>query len=208
MGATLSSVPLCSRADPATDDNNNVDTLTDNNLDVREVNANMIVAHQPAPAPVETSTPKIDREREIERDLGESDNPDSLEFGPTSDKTFGSDSGLDHSSDEQEMSRYNIDDDYLDTVLDTEDEDEEEVDPEVDDETQESLESGDLGIDRSTTFRVKKKDEDEEQVKEEFNLDKTDEFLRKLDDLESVQQAAVTSRLSELDIRDSPSSRN
>jgi len=147
MGATLSSVPLCSRADPATDDNNNVDTLTDNNLDVREVNANMIVAHQPAPAPVETSTPKIDREREIERDLGESDNPDSLEFGPTSDKTFGSDSGLDHSSDEQEMSRYNIDDDYLDTVLDTEDEDEEEVDPEVDDETQESLESGDLGID-------------------------------------------------------------
>jgi len=206
MGATLSSVPLCSRADPATDDNNNVDNLTDNNLDVEEVNQNVIVAQQPAP--VETSTPKIDRERERERDLGESDHPDSLEFGPTSDKTFGSDSGLDHSSDEQEMSRYNIDDDYLDTVLDTDDDEDE--DHEVDDETQESLESGDLGIDRSTTFRVKKKDEedDKEEVKEEENLDKKDEFLRKLDDLELESVPAVTSRLSELDIRDSPSSRN
>ena len=65
MGATLSSVPLCSRADPATDDNNNVDNLTDNNLDVEEVNQNVIVAQQPAP--VETSTPKIDRERYISR---------------------------------------------------------------------------------------------------------------------------------------------
>ena len=65
MGATLSSVPLCSRADPATDDNNNVDNLTDNNLDGEEVNQNVIVAQQPAP--VETSTPKIDRERYISR---------------------------------------------------------------------------------------------------------------------------------------------
>ena len=65
MGATLSSVPLCSRADPATDDNNNVDNLTDNNIDVEEVNQNVIVAQQPAP--VETSTPKIDRERYISR---------------------------------------------------------------------------------------------------------------------------------------------
>jgi len=62
-------------------------------------------------------------------------------------------------------------------------------------ETSESQESGDLGIDRSTTFRVKKKEVEEA---EEVEID-SEKVLRKLEDLESL---AVTSRLSELNVRD------
>ena len=176
MGAALSSVPLCSRtAGDSLDNNNNLHSEPDNNLVAQQV-------VETQPAPVQTSTPKLEREREPAED--------SLDFGPGSDRTtFGSDSGLEHSGDELELSRYVTEDD-LEDVVDTEDDEEEEDGGE--EETSESLESGDLGIDRSTTFRVKKKDEAEAEKD-------SDSVLRKLDDLESV---AVTSRLSELNVRD------
>ena len=181
MGQALSSVPLCSRIreqiEPLGDDNNNVDTASDNNNGDVIQNQNSVIVEAPAPAPVETSTPKLGRER----DLGDTRDPDSLEFGPGSDQTFGSDSGLEHSSDELELAGY-TGEEYPDTVLDTETEEEEE--------TMESLESGDLGLDRATTFRVKKAEEESEQVES------------KLEELEQV--TGVSSRLSELDIRGSP----
>ena len=182
MGAGLSSVPLCSRADPdSVDGNNNLHTEPDNNLP-----SQLVVETQPAP--VETSTPKLEREREVESE-------DSLESHPASHRTFGSDSGLEHSGDELELSRYVTEDD-LDDAVDTEEEDEEEEEEEDggEEETSESLESGDLGIDRATTFRVKKKEEEAEEA--EIDSEKV---LRKLEDLESL---AVTSRLSELNVRD------
>ena len=175
MGAVLSSVPLCSRtAGDSVDSNNNLPSQPDNNLASQEV-------VETQPAPVQTSTPKLERERESAED--------SLDFGPGSDgTTFGSDSGLEHSGDELELARYVVEDDMND-VLDTEEEEEEEDGGE--EETSESLESGDLGIDRSTTFRVKKKEEEAEKD--------CDSVLRKLEDLESV---AVTSRLSDLNLGD------
>ena len=182
MGQALSSVPLCSRIreqiEPLGDDNNNVDTAPDNNNGDVIQNQNSVIVE--APAPVETSTPKLGRERDLgdTRDLAR--DPDSLEFGPGSDQTFGSDSGLEHSSDELELAGY-TGEEYPDTVLDTE----------TEEETMESLESGDLGLDRATTFRVKKAEESEE-----------DQVVSKLEELE--QGAGVSSRLSELDIRGSP----
>ena len=195
MGQALSSVPLCSRIreqiEPFGDDNNNVDTAPDNNNGNVIQNQNSVIVEAPAPAPVETSTPKLGRERDLgdTRDLT-SDPGDSMEFGPGSDQTFGSDSGLEHSSDELELAGYTgaADEEYLDTVLDTETEEEEE--------TMESLESGDLGLDRATTFRVKKQEESEEAEDEEAQVDS------KLGEMEQV--VGVTSRLSELDIRGSP----
>ena len=180
MGAALSSVPLCSRAGDSADTNNNLPSQPDNNI-AREV----VVEHQPAP--VQTSTPKLEREPATGT-LG--DHQDSLDFGPGSDRTFSSDSGLEHSGDELELSRYVVEED-LDVAVDTEDEEDEEEEG-VDEETLESLESGDLGIDRSTTFRVSKEKEKETDEK----------VLRKLDDLESV---AVSSRLTELSLRDGES---
>jgi len=181
MGAALSSVPLCSRtAGDGLDNNNNLESEPDNNLVVQEV-------VETQPAPVQTSTPKLERERQQAED--------SLDFGPGSDRTtFGSDSGLEHSGDELELSRYVTEDD-LEEIVDTEeeedDDDEEEENGGGEEETSESLESGDLGIDRSTTFRVKKKEEEAEKD--------SDSVLRKLEDLESV---AVTSRLSDLNLGD------
>lgn len=194
MGQALSSVPLCSRIreqiEPFGDDNNNVDTAPDNNNGNVIQNQNSVIVEAPAPAPVETSTPKLGRERDLgdTRDLA-SDQGDSLEFGPSSDQTFGSDSGLEHSSDELELAGYTgaADEEYLDTVLDSE----------TEEETMESLESGDLGLDRATTFRVKKeREESEEELDEEAQVES------KLGELEQV--AGVTSRLSELEIRGSP----
>ena len=168
MGAALSSVPLCSRAEPPTDDNNNDHAVLDNNNEV------VVTAE---PAPVQTSTPKI-----VARDLG-----DAGEAGVDSMETYGSDSGLENSGDDEELelSRYAVDEDYVDTVVD----DESDLDEVHEDETQESLESGDLGVDRATTFRVKKPNED--------GLD--DQLARKLDDLEAVTDS-VASRLTQLDI--------
>ena len=178
MGAALTSVQSCSRAAP--DDNNNDETVLDNN------NVVVITAPHPvttvAPPPVETSTPKIERER----DLGDTDQPESLESGPVSDRTYGSDSGLENSGDEHELSRYVVDEDYVDTVVDDSDEDEAHCDD--DQETQESLEFGDLGVDRATTFRVRKPEDD--------HLEK------KLDDLDTVTDS-LSSRLTQLDISSS-----
>ena len=187
MGQTLSSVPLCSRVreqiEPLGDDNNNVETAPDNNA--LESSASVIVAAPaPAPAPVETSTPKLGRERDLGE--GQSEPGDSIEFGPGSDQTFGSDSGLEHSSDELELAGYTGagDEEYLETALDTE----------TEEETEESLESGDLGLDRATTFRVKKTEESEAAA--------AAEVTKKLEDLETM--TGVSSRLSELDVRGSP----
>ena len=153
MGAALSNVPLCSRAGgDDVDSNNNLHTETDNNQ------ARAVVVDS-QPAPVQTSTPKLERE------TGGDSQQDSLDFGPGSDRTFGSDSGLEHSGDELELSRYVLD---LDAAVDTEEEDEEDEDENgKEEETLESLQSGDLGIDRSTTFRVIKKEEEEEEEEEQ-----------------------------------------
>ena len=84
--------------------------------------------------------------------------------------------------------------DYLDTALDT---DEEEDEEEEDDETHESLESGDLGVDRATAFRVRRPEVSEAEAGE----GEAEAVTRKLAQLEDGA-AAVTSRLSELDIWD------
>ena len=102
MGAVLSSVPLCSRTAGDSLDNNNNHSEPDNNLVSQEV-------VETQPAPVQTSTPKLEREREPAED--------SLDFGPGSDgTTFGSDSGLEHSGDELELSRYVTEDDLEDVA--------------------------------------------------------------------------------------------
>lgn len=173
MGSALSSVPLCSRAEPPTDDNNNDHAAPDNN------NAEVVVTAEPAP--VQTSTPKTVT-RDQARDLGDSEAVvDSME-------TYGSDSGLENSGDDEdlELSRYAVDEDYVDTVVD----DDSDLDGDNDEETQESLESGDLGVDRATTFRVKKPS-DEDSLE--------DKLARKLDDLEAGTDS-VASRLTQLDI--------
>ena len=87
-----------------------------------------------------------------------------------------------------------LDPDYLDTALDTE----EEEDEEDEDETHESLESGDLGVDRATAFRVRRP----EVAEAEAGEGEVEAVTRKLGQLEDGA-AAVTSRLSELDIWDS-----
>ena len=86
------------------------------------------------------------------------------------------------------------DPDYLDTALDTEEED----DDDDEDETHESLESGDLGVDRATAFRVRRP----EVAESESGEGEVEAVTRKLGQLEDGA-AAVTSRLSELDIWDS-----
>ena len=86
------------------------------------------------------------------------------------------------------------DPDYLDTALDTEEED----DDDDEDETHESLESGDLGVDRATAFRVRRP----EVAEAEAGEGEVEAVTRKLGQLEDGA-AAVTSRLSELDIWDS-----
>ena len=171
MGSALSSVPLCSRAEAPTDDNNNEHAAPDHNTAEEVVTAE--------PAPVQTSTPKTVT-REQSRDLGEAAG-DSME-------TYGSDSGLENSGDDEdlELSRYAVDEDYVDTVVD----DDSDLDDDHDEETQESLESGDLGVDRATTFRVKKPNDEDV-------LD--DKLTRKLDDLEAGADS-VASRLTQLDI--------
>ena len=86
------------------------------------------------------------------------------------------------------------DPDYLDTALDTDEEEENDDD----DETHESLESGDLGVDRATAFRVRRPEVSEAEAGEGG----AEAVTRKLAQLEDGA-AAVTSRLSELDIWDS-----
>merc|ERR1719145_33973 len=105
MGA-LTSIPLCQRARGADevgggDNNNNLHNEEDRNI-------TQVVEVQPEA----TSTPKVLRRIEPlpeDRDLGDSSNSDSLEseleVRAVSERTFGSDSGLEQSGDELEATR-------------------------------------------------------------------------------------------------------
>jgi len=158
MGA-LTSIPLCQRARGEEDGNNNLPGMEDRNL----AQVHQVVEIQPEA----TSTPKLDNRRRIEplpdeRDLGDSSNSDSLEseleVRAVSERTFGSDSGLEQSGDELEVTREvevheeeSMED--LNVALEEEEDDEDGDEP---GDTVENLESGDLGVDRSTTFKVPK----------------------------------------------------
>merc|ERR1719228_3220693 len=184
--------------------------------------------------PEATSTPKIDNRRRIEplpedRDLGDSSNSDSLEseleVRAVSERTFGSDSGLEQSGDELEATREvevhetaeeeeeSMED--LNVALPDEEEDTEE-------ETVESLQTGDLGVDRATTFRVQKEqppldmeldaladefseplpneeDESDDEEGEREEEEETSSVSRKLADLGvSEEEEGVSNMLSEL----------
>jgi len=219
MGA-LNSIPLCARTrevglgETEADRNNNVASEVDNNH------------MQPAVVvqPEATSTPKIGGERRRieplpeERDLGDSSNSDSLESDlearAVSDRTFGSDSGLEQSGDELEITReVEIAEDDRESM----DELNIAVDNDSDSETAASLETGDLGVDRATTFRVPPSDKVDiddldKEVDSEFDTirepvqhessesENEDEaqIPRKLEDLETTQ--AITSMLSDLTV--------
>jgi len=165
MGA-LTSMPLCQRARTEEDGNNNLPGIEDRNL---AQGHRQVVEIQPEA----TSTPKQDHRRRIEplpqdRDLGDSSNSDSLEseleVRAVCERTFGSDSGLEQSGDELEITReVEIHEEesieYLNTALEDDDDEEdyeEEEEEEVPEDTVETLESGDLGVNRATTFKVQK----------------------------------------------------
>jgi len=196
------------------DRNNNVASEVDNN----HVPPAVVVQ------PEATSTPKVSGERRRieplpeERDLGDSSNSDSLESDlearAVSDRTFGSDSGLEQSGDELEITReVEIAEDDRESM----DELNIAVDNESDFETAASLETGDLGVDRATTFRVPPSNEVDiedldKEVDAEFDTirepiqqesskseaEKDDQVTRKLEDLETTQ--AITSLLSDLTV--------
>jgi len=218
MGA-LNSIPLCARtrevgvAENEADRNNNMASEVDNN----QVPAAVVVQ------PEATSTPKIGGERRRieplpeERDLGDSSNSDSLESDlearAVSDRTFGSDSGLEQSGDELEITReVEVAEDDRESM----DELNIAVDNDSEAETPASLETGDLGIDRTTTFRVPpnevKIDDLDKEVDAEFDTirepashgssesenEDDAQISRKLEDLETTQ--AITSMLSDLTV--------
>jgi len=222
MGA-LTSMPLCQRARVEEDGNNNLPGMEDRNL----AQGPQVVEIQPEA----TSTPKVDNRRRIEplpdeRDLGDSSNSDSLEseleVRAVCERTFGSDSGLEQSGDELEITREvevheeeSIE--YLNTALeddDDEEDSEEEEEEEVPEDTVETLESGDLGVNRATTFRVQKDEpsvamdlNDFEELSE--NLPKKEKEIEELEEEEDTsslvakkfgvsEEDAITSMLSEL----------
>ena len=147
----------------------------------------------------------------------------SFKVRAVSERTFGSDSGLEQSGDELEATREvevheaeeeeSMED--LNVALPDEDEDTEE-------ETAESLQTGDLGVDRATTFRVEKEqppldmeldaladefseplpneeDESEEEEREEEEEEETSSVSQKLADLGvSEEEDGVSNMLSEL----------
>jgi len=225
MGA-LTSIPLCQRARGAEegggDTNNNLQGEEDRNI-------TQVVEVQPEA----TSTPKVLRRIEPlpeDRDLGDSSNSDSLEseleVRAVSERTFGSDSGLEQSGDELEATREV-------EVHEAEEEEEsmedlnvalpEEEDTEEEEETVESLQTGDLGVDRAKTFRVEKEQppldmeldaladefseplpneeesEEEEEGEREEDEEETSSVSRKLADLGvSEEEEGVSNMLSEL----------
>jgi len=219
MGA-LNSIPLCARTREVGLGENEADR--NNNL-VSEVDNNHV---QPAVVvqPEATSTPKVSGERRRieplpeERDLGDSSNSDSLESDlevrAVSDRTFGSDSGLEQSGDELEITReVEIAEDDRESM----DELNIAVDNDSDFETAASLETGDLGVDRATTFRVppsnevnvkdldKEVDAELETIKEPMQHESSEseaeddaEIPRKLEDLETTQ--AISNMLSDLTV--------
>ena len=147
----------------------------------------------------------------------------SFKVRAVSERTFGSDSGLEQSGDELEATREvevheaeeeeSMED--LNVALPDEDEDTEE-------ETAESLQTGDLGVDRATTFRVEKEqppldmeldaladefseplpneeDESEEEEGEREEEEETSSVSQKLADLGvSEEEDGVSNMLSEL----------
>merc|ERR1711962_1907180 len=214
MGA-LTSMPLCQRARVEEDGNNNLPGMEDRNL----AQGPQVVEIQPEA----TSTPKVDNRRRIEplpdeRDLGDSSNSDSLEseleVRAVCERTFGSDSGLEQSGDELEIAR---------EVEVHEEDSEDEGEEEVPEDTVETLESGDLGVNRATTFRVQKDEpcvamdlNDFEELSE--NLPKKEKEIQDLEEEEDTsslvtkkfgvsEEDAITSMLSEL-TTDSPHSRS
>ena len=198
--------------DTEADRNNNLASEVDNN----HVQPAVVVQ------PEATSTPKVSGERRRieplpeERDLGDTSNSDSLESDlevrAVSDRTFGSDSGLEQSGDELEITReVEIAEDDRESM----DELNIAVDNDSDFETAASLETGDLGVDRATTFRVpphtgvniddldKEVDAELETIKEPMQHESSeseseDEIPRKLEDLDTTQ--AISSMLSELTV--------
>merc|ERR1719145_252459 len=172
MGA-LTSIPLCQRARGADevgggDNNNNLHNEEDRNIP-------QVVEVQPEA----TSTPKVLRRIEPlpeDRDLGDSSNSDSLEseleVRAVSERTFGSDSGLEQSGDELEATR------EVEVHQEEEDTEEEE------EETVESLQTGDLGVDRAKTFRVEK---EQPPLDMEFEA-LADEFSEPLPNEESEEE--------------------
>merc|ERR1712168_1048935 len=202
-------IPLCARTrevglgDTEADRNNNLASEVDNN----HVQPAVVVQ------PEATSTPKVSGERRRieplpeERDLGDTSNSDSLESDlevrAVSDRTFGSDSGLEQSGDELEITReVEIAEDDRESM----DELNIAVDNDSDVETAASLETGDLGVDRATTFRVppsnevnvkdldKEVDAELETIKEPMQHESSEseaeddaEIPRKLEDLETTQ---------------------
>merc|ERR1719145_109050 len=197
MGA-LTSIPLCQRARGADevgggDNNNNLHNEEDRNIP-------QVVEVQPEA----TSTPKVLRRIEPlpeDRDLGDSSNSDSLEseleVRAVSERTFGSDSGLEQSGDELEATR--------------------EVEVHEEEESVESLRTGDLGVDRAKTFRVEKEQPpldiefealaDEfseplpnEESEEEEEEEETNSMSRKLAELgvSEEEEDGVSNMLSDL----------
>merc|ERR1711962_386176 len=201
MGA-LTSMPLCQRARVEEDGNNNLPGMEDRNL----AQGPQVVEIQPEA----TSTPKVDNRRRIEplpdeRDLGDSSNSDSLEseleVRAVCERTFGSDSGLEQRGDELEITREvevheeeSIE--YLNTALEDDDdeEDSEEEEEEVPEDTVETLESGDLGVNRATTFRVQK---DESSVAMDLNdFEELSENLPKKEkEIQDLEEEEDTSSL-------------
>jgi len=213
MGA-LTSMPLCQRARVEEDGNNNLPGMEDRNL----AQGPQVVEIQPEA----TSTPKVDNRRRIEpiRPREGTERPELL-VRAVCERTFGSDSGLEQSGDELEITREvevheeeSIE--YLNTALEDDDdeEDSEEEEEEVPEDTVETLESGDLGVNRATTFRVQKDESsvamdlnDFEELSE--NLPKKEKEIQDLEEEEDTsslvakkfgvsEEDAITSMLSEL----------
>jgi len=190
MGS-LNSIPLCSRGRVGeVDGNNNIPGHPD-----REQLARVVEVQ-----PEATSTPKLRRIEPLpERDLGESSNSDSLvsELEISSgDPNSSSDSGLDPSGDEFDISKRSNDFN---------------ADPPTnnDHETTESLENGDLGVDKVHTFRsceMEHQDKDSEipadQVDEEKIKKEREEMearvASKVESLGGDTEAAITSLLTDL----------
>ena len=138
-----------------------------------------------------------------------------------SERTFGSDSGLEQSGDELEATRevevHEAEESMEDLNVALPDEEEEE-DTEEEEETVESLQTGDLGVDRAKTFRVEKEqppldmeldalaDEfseplpnEEESEEEKEDEEETSSVSRKLADLGvSEEEEGVSNMLSDL----------
>merc|ERR1719400_266054 len=144
-----------------------------------------------------------------DRDLGDSSNSDSLEseleVRAVSERTFGSDSGLEQSGDELEATRevevHEAEEEEEDSMEDLNVALPEEEDTEEEEETVESLQTGDLGVYRATTFRVQK-----EHPPLDMELDAlADEFSEPLpneeeEEEEEEETSSVSRKLADLGV--------